>query len=148
MLSSSTSSARLLASAASRFNAAKVTSTAGRYSLDLNNLTGILGLTVNPRCSVSTRRPFGQAGAQRGPHGHGSARLYHLQKVRDFNDALLATAAVIRWFDCSRPSTRDPTSKNADSHAARNGFTYLMTGSLGVTGLYSAKKVHILLKFT
>ena len=39
-----------------------------------------------------------------------------------------------------RVATRDPSSVNKDSHANRAGFTYLVSGTFGVVGLYSAKK--------
>jgi len=40
-----------------------------------------------------------------------------------------------------RSSVKDPASKNSDSTAPRHAFTYLMAGSLGVVGAYSAKTV-------
>lgn len=40
-----------------------------------------------------------------------------------------------------RPSTKDPTVRNADTEASRKAFTYLVTGAAAVGAGYSAKAI-------
>lgn len=40
-----------------------------------------------------------------------------------------------------RPSNASPTVPSTESHANRHAFSYFMSGSYAVVGLYAAKKV-------